>query len=682
LKTQYKLKRGKKAKDCSYNGVHGISPLVEHLDAFNFCNFNFDMMHYMLNASNYFLKAYKGERGLQAGSRILEVSQETHMVLKYKKLRPRWTITNADQDLADAIQNGILFPPQYKNDFCFKNPFRLRGFLKAREHMIFLMVFSSFILSFTTIGEEYVTFAAMFASDLCMLFNPMLVVADVKSIIIPCVYETRGVQEGLFPESEQVFIFHEVIDVVNHILMFGHVRGLMCFASERANGLISQSLTKGGVNYLMTMYNRYILRENGCLMRFLDKPENNYDNCGVYSDFALKLYGASSFTKLRSDAQCKNLFRIVFEFLRTQELDNLFERSQFYRLYHAFQFLEKRGRRGSNTSKGFHYWFTSFAQVYDVHDAEGNRAFDLDKISVYFVRFHRVGTLPIDFAGALLGHVFEADVQFMMQFLHVNYLLVQSYEKIIVKGVRIDCRGKELRVGAHDDLPTSWHSKRLYKSWFQYKHQFLQIYYNNNNKKTRVETSRAIHHTRRFGQMVYAFRLNFPGEAALHGLAIGHCHVRTAFHSEKRWHHYVKPVGAVESDQFVCLNYVDSTAIGICAVNVNNKVMFSSEDATSFTPLATATKDANCYAQPNDMVLHRLYLIPLHPERLSIQYRNVIDDEDGTRVWEDKERMRELPGSDYVRSGVFKGFSPFHNFISVFISFVFSPLGTPSDTSV
>jgi hypothetical protein len=156
--------------------------------------------------------------------------------------------------------------------------------------------------------------------------------------------------------------------------------------------------------------------------------------------------------------------------------------------------------------------------------------------------------------------------------------------------------------------------------------------------------------------MVHAFRLNFPGEDLLHGLAIGHCHLRKAFHSEERWMHYVKPVGAVCNDQFVCLNYVDSTAIGLCAVNVNNKVMFSSEDATSFTPLATATRDANCYAQPNDMKLNRLYLIPLHPERLSIEYGNVLEDEDRTRVWDNNpQRLRELPGSDYVRSGVFKG---------------------------
>jgi hypothetical protein len=411
----------------------------------------------------------------------------------------------------------------------------------------------------------------------------------------------------------------------------------------------------------------------------------------VYSDFALKLYGESSLTKLRSDLQCKNLFRVVFDFLETQELDNLFERSQFYRLYSAFQFLEQRGQTGSNTSKGFHHWFTSFARVYDVHDAEGNHAYDFDQHSVYYVQFIRVvvsgGVASCGFDNAQLGYVFEADILFMMQFLHVNYLLVQSYEKIVVKGVRIDCRGKEFYArgggagaGRHDDLSTAWHSKRLYKSWFQCKHHFVNITYSNNNKQTRVETSRAIHNTLRFGQMVYAFRLNFPGEELLHGLAIGNCHLRQGFYSEERWQHYVKPVGSVCSDQFVCLNYLDSTALGLCAVNVNNKVMFSSEDATSFTPLATATRDANCYAQPDDMVLNRLYLIPLHPERLSIEYGNVFDDEDGTRVWEDnRQRMRESPGSDYVRDNVFKGNCYIRRFNMFFINITIYYLSSIAD---
>ncbi len=657
LKAKYRVKKGSKAKDCSYNGVHGISPLVEHLEAFNFPNFNFDMMHYMLNASNYFLKSYKGERGLQAGSRILEVSQETHTILKFKKLRPRWTITLAEQELADAIQNSILLPPQYKVDFSFKNPFRLRGFLKAREHMIFLMVFASFVLSFTAIGVEYIVFAAMFASDLCMLFNPLLVVADVMSKIVPCIYETRAVQEGLFPESEQVFIFHEVMDVVHHILKFGHVRGLMCFASERANGLISQSLTKGGVNYMQTMYNRYVLRENGCIMRFLDKPLAMYDNCGVYSDMTLKLYGESTSHRLLTQ-DCKNLFKVVFTFLETQELDNVLERSQFYRLYSAFKYMLQK--KGSHTTVGFFGWFLKFSQVYNQRDEAGSRVNDFNSLKIFCTRFNLV--VPLDdepvsaFVEVQIGHVFETDVQFMMRFITSNSLIVESFKKIIVKGIRIDCRGLEFPAGSEsDNLHTMWHSKRLYKSWFRCKHHHVDVVYDCNNVRTRVELSRSVDNSIRFGQMICAFRLNFPGEEFLHGLAIGNCHLRDAQYSPERFQHYVKPERGVCHDRYVCLNYIDSTAVAVCALNANSKVMFSSEDATSFTPLATATRDANCYAQPNDRVLHRLFLIPIHPERLSIEYGNIFDDLDHTRVWDNSLRLREEPGKAYVRGGFFSG---------------------------
>ncbi len=668
LKKKYRVKKGSKAKDCSYNGVHNISPLVEHLEAFNFFNFNFDMMHYMLNASNYFLKAYKGERGLQAGSRILEVSQKTHTILQYKKLRPRWTIVSAGQDLADAVQNSILLPPQYKTDFCFKNPFRLRGYLKAREHMIFLMVFASFVLSFTAIGVEYIVFASMFASDLCMLFNPLLVVSDLKDVIIPCIYETRAVQEGLFPESEQVFIFHEIVDVVHHILKFGHVRGLMCFASERANGLISESLSKGGVNYMMTMYNRYILRENGRLSQFVNKPPAMYDNCGVYSDMALKLYGESTPIRLLAAQECKNLFKVIFTFLETQELDNLFDRSQFYRLYSAFKFMLQKN--ATHTTNGFYAWFLKLARVYDERDGADNRVYDFSKLKILCVRFNRADALdgePVSTKGeAQLGHVFETDVQFMMRFIHSNSMMVDSFEKVIVKGIRIDCRGRAFPAGSEsDDLYTMWHSKRLYKSWFRVRHHRINIVYNCNNKKTRVEVSRSVVHDFRFGQLIYAFRLNLPGEEFLHGLAIGHCHLRESTYSAERWQHFVKPEQSACSDKFVCLNYIDSTAVAVCALNATSKVMFSSEDATSFTPLATATRDANCYAQPNERVLDRLFLIPIHPERLKMEYGNVFEDVDNTRVWDNSLRLREEPGSAFVIGGMFRGgFFPIANNIA------------------
>ncbi len=178
-------KRPKKPKDFSYNGAHGVSPLIGELSSFEVANLCPDAMHYMLNQSNYLFKLYSRDRGLTDGGRQLAVSQGTV------------------SELDDIIKR---------------------------------------------------------------------------------IYETRAVFEGLFPESEQVFICHQLVDIANHIGRFGHLRGLMCFASERANGFISQSVTKGGTRYLSTMYNRYVIKENSMLGKFArDTEDVSYNNNCVFS---------------------------------------------------------------------------------------------------------------------------------------------------------------------------------------------------------------------------------------------------------------------------------------------------------------------------------------------------------------------------------------------------------------
>jgi hypothetical protein len=37
------------------------------------------------------------------------------------------------------------------------------------------------------------------------------------------VNKTRAVHEGIYPESEQIFIYHQLIDIVNPILRFGRL---------------------------------------------------------------------------------------------------------------------------------------------------------------------------------------------------------------------------------------------------------------------------------------------------------------------------------------------------------------------------------------------------------------------------------------------------------------------------
>jgi hypothetical protein len=401
-------RRPKKPKDFSYNGVHDVASMIGGLATYELGNLCPDPMHCLSNISSNLIQVWKKERALSDGSRLLAVSQGTHVILKYKKLHPRWTISSAQQDNVDAVVNSLLIPPNYKGDFSFKNPFKHRGHLKARDHMIWLMVYSSYALSFSNMGVEYITFSAMLAADICDIFNPCIDVDEMTSII-KRIYETRAVHEGLYPESEQIFIYHQLIDIVNHILKFGHLRGLSCYSSERANGFISQSLTKGGVRYLSTMYNRYVIKENSMLGHFLVPDNNdNYDNSGIYSDFSLRLFGKSYEVKIGRGGINK-LFAAVFTFLATQELDNLFELSPFYRVYTAFEFLRDNKKFSADN---FYDWLSDLNSLYlgcAIGGANKTREHSLTK---YCVRFHfnNRNQASTDFTDSILGHLFEKDL--------------------------------------------------------------------------------------------------------------------------------------------------------------------------------------------------------------------------------------------------------------------------------
>jgi hypothetical protein len=84
-------------------------------------------------------------------------------------------VDRREQKLTDTILNNLLIPPQYKTDFDlrFKMPFI--PYVKNRNA--------------ETLRDE----------------------------IIPSIYETRMCQEGLFPDSESVYIFHEIIDIIHQI---------------------------------------------------------------------------------------------------------------------------------------------------------------------------------------------------------------------------------------------------------------------------------------------------------------------------------------------------------------------------------------------------------------------------------------------------------------------------------
>ncbi len=290
------------------------------------------------------------------GGRLLAVAQNKHPTMKYTTTKLPWEIEASEQEKIDAILNCMIIPTHYKNDYSIRYPFKQTGFLRSKHHAVFVVTYATYALSFSSVGDDYKHFAARYASDLRGLLNPCLSISYLEEQLIPSIDETRGIYLGLFPDSEQVFIVHQLICIARHIRYFGHVRGLMCFAGERANTILSDCITKGGVNYLKTMYFRYIMKENYFLSMFNQNKSEDIDNSGMYSDFALKLCG--DVEKLELDAHHLNkLYTSLFEFVESQEIDDSCNKSSFFRLYKAYDHMRTLNKNDTNI--GFWSWLNT-----------------------------------------------------------------------------------------------------------------------------------------------------------------------------------------------------------------------------------------------------------------------------------------------------------------------------------
>jgi hypothetical protein len=161
---------------------------------------------------------------------------------------------------------------------------------------------------------------------------------------------------------------------------------------------------------------------------------------------------------------------------------------------------------------------------------------------------------------------------------------VQCRELAKIKGIKFSCRGRQFAENTenvdHHYLHDFWSVKRQYRSWFRFQDFSVEKQYQPHKKKTAEnEMSRIVVQSTMFGQMDYCFRLNIPGEPFIDGLAMGHCSTRDVVYNPHRWQHWVDPGPFVDTqvhaahrpskkfpkhvNTFVCLNYVDSTAVAV-----------------------------------------------------------------------------------------------------------------------
>jgi hypothetical protein len=82
--------------------------------------------------------------------------------------------------------------------------------------------------------------------------------------------EFVSIHDGMFPESESNFVWHEMIDAVHHIEYGGPLRSTWSYFMERVISRIKRYLTKGGIKAEYTALDRYVKHEIINTLKYYD----------------------------------------------------------------------------------------------------------------------------------------------------------------------------------------------------------------------------------------------------------------------------------------------------------------------------------------------------------------------------------------------------------------------------
>ncbi len=618
----------------SCNGVTGLCPILEETISMKVTSLTYDMMHIAKNVNQYYNEIICGDRAYSPDVRRLCASQKLFGFMQYNdaKYMPPWRVSIESQIIIDSLCNCFLIPSGYKTKFGLRWPCRRNKQLRAREHLIFLTAYNFYLYSFTNMRQGYVDFFARFASDVSRLLNPCISESELEQLVLS-IYETRGLFEGLFPESEFVLAHHEIVDVVNHIFNFGTVRGMCCFTGERSLSTLSSLIAKGGVHPMKGINKRYVALEN-THSKNLRIPFEFLTNEGLYSDFVLKLVGKTQKIEL-TDHELQALCNSVQNVVETYEIDRATEKSSFFRLVHVYGHCFTYYHMSPAIT--FAKWVRRIYSLYIRHyNANFPQALEVHLRSLVKGIELSVTLSSADVAaleGVLVLSDFEGIIKDIATFAPV------AYTQVFIKGLKFKCRGtvyREVQAAARNDVPTNdlndvrknWYRDEDYSSWARVHRHEAVI---KKDKKTQV-TSTSVATTTEFVQLNFACRLNWKNDSLLHGLAFADACIHISTNDAKKRKHFIAPGTSFNgSRQYLCLNNVCSTAVGLSVLDLNMKPMIHQ---TRFNSLSWNNERDKLRLAPINAVAARIYLLELHPERVEYIYGSFEADLDKTKVWE------------------------------------------------
>jgi hypothetical protein len=658
----------KKPPTFPVNGVHPKIPKFFQIGSMRLEYLTPDLMHAASLSITLFMAIIMGLRAVSNKSRKLSVDQLRFPYLQDCNNPVPFVASVASRRLADSVHYCLNIPQPYKTDYVYDFPFHYQGSMNSHQSMVFMMCFASYIFSFTNISRPYKKFFERYAWDLCQVLNPILC-REKLDYLCQHVIETKAIQEGLFPETEQNFIFHEIIHIVHHLIKFGPAKALMCFFSERAMKSLSDGVPDGGQKYVITVTNRFVDKENTYdknYETYLASLNENTDNSGLYSSQVLKMVGGFKPVILNNEIK-DILFNGLNEFIGSQEIRYRNVKSPFYRIYWTFESVcQAMGHDFLNNSlsewvgalvlvastsrAGFHGQSFAHLGLTDL-SFEPDLSYvvttdkDIEDLNV-FIETEMV-LKRVVYASDLTGIIAE-----MANFGNIKQPIA-AFTRAIVKGVKFSARGEkysETQLVAEDhsgtnrygleldyeldnplnELNKNWYSTLQYSSWARVKDWYTLV---NNSKSEFVPVAARTY----FAQLNYFFRLYIPSDKLLNGLAFANSVLRfpSTVIDKNRRHFWVDPSAKSyhPHKHFVSMNYFEGTALAVSALDDESLPIINPMRAAKVLnnlvigyPLVISDQDSSC--------VDRLYFIELHNERMGIEYMKIEFDADKTKLME------------------------------------------------
>ena len=529
-------------------GVKGF-PLISRLPYFNFqeqfCPVN---CHVIANNVKEFFDNVKGSNDTAKSKKL---SEATNSFPWYYRKKPEdtgllpWNMTPANRHILDAHINCIIVPLGYSQDFQVTNPFQQTDVLnmKGKFHSGITLMELIVHWSFSPFDIAYKAYYLLFSKALMELTRKKWAIDERIEMLHELerkINVLASIHEGILPLALQDFINHQMVDLCFGILLFGSTSGFNSFALERAGGIFKRWLKKGGVATEIGIMDKYDFIEQHMIDAIYSQKLKDI--------FKVPTKYKKVFEAINQRALMDNLDPNQLHFTdqriclhdRIEQQSNgahLSKSEVYFLLEELYKFIIMKIRvEGHHDSQAgydsalcrvFYCFYgyrnsrirlqdVTFEEYFDeVCDILGTDNAEETLLNVYGIGrligcLKKDGYLTADHADILLVSEFRSDLS--------NNMVV--YKNAHVYGLTFRSR----KITNADELKHNWNSPDNIKSWVK----FID-YANEDTTQNTSFGRRAYNSTDKFMNINYFFRIDFPKEFQLHGMAIANGTSRNTF---------------------------------------------------------------------------------------------------------------------------------------------------------